>query len=53
MKYRLVLNSDSFWFYSNDLVFLIEKVEFFYSFRDGVRNKPYIVETQTGLIIYD
>ena len=38
---------------TSDLEFLIKKVEFFNSFRNGVRAKPKIICCKTGRVVYE
>lgn len=52
-KYKIALGLNSFWFFSDDLEFLVQKVEFFYSFRNGVRAKPKIICNKTGRVVYE
>ena len=52
-QYRLETKYLYFKYISNDLDFLIKKVELYNTFRSGVRAKPRIIEIKTGRIVYD
>jgi hypothetical protein len=52
-QYKMMLRSNDFWFYSDNLEFLIKKVEFFNTFRNGVRSKPKVVCCKTGRVVYE
>jgi len=43
MKYKMTLGLNNFWFFSGDLQFLTQKIEFFNTFRNGVRAKTKII----------
>lgn len=52
-KYKLAFtNAPTVW-KSNDLDFLIQKVEFFNSCRSGVKAKPRVICCNTGVIVYE
>ena len=52
-RYRLKANDSYLGFSSDNLDYLIKQVEFFNSFRRGLKSKPRIIEIKTGRVVYD